>query len=217
MAAAATRAGRAHGARLVAVTKYVEPEIARLLVTECGVTELAENRPQELWRKADALAELKGVSWHLIGHLQRNKVKRTLPLVASIDSVDSLRLSEEISREAVAQQLLADVLVELNVSGEATKHGLAPDQLGPLLEEVAKLPRLCVLGLMTMAGLEGGPEKSRRDFATLRQIKERFPEIYAPNITFIELSMGMSGDFEIAIEEGATMVRVGSALFEGIV
>jgi len=217
MAAAATRAGREHAARLVAVTKYVEPEIARLLVTECGVTELAESRPQELWHKAEALAELKGVMWHLIGHLQRNKVKRTLPLVACIDSADSLRLLEEISREAVARQLLADVLIELNVSGDATKHGLVPDQLEPLLEEVAKLPRLCVLGLMTMASLEGGPEKARRDFATLRQIKERFPEIYAPNITFIELSMGMSGDFEIAIEEGATMVRVGSALFEGLV
>ena len=215
MAAAAARAGREHGARLVAVTKYVEPEIARLLVTECGLTELAESRPQELWRKAEALRDQR-VAWRLIGHLQRNKVKRTLPLVASIDSADSLRLLQDISREAVALERTADVLIEVNVSGDAAKHGLQPEELEPLLEEVANLPRLFVLGLMTMASLEGGPEKARRDFTALRELKERFPEMYAPNIAFLELSMGMSGDFEAAIEEGATIVRVGSALFEGL-
>jgi pyridoxal phosphate enzyme (YggS family) len=233
MAAAAARAGREHGARLVAVTKYVEPEIARLLVTECGVTELAESRPQELWRKVEALEDISTIwrkseraagepaephaVWHLVGHLQRNKVKRTLPLVGCIDSADSLRLLEEISREAVVQQLIADVLIEVNISGDPTKHGIQPGELEPLLEATAKLPRVFVLGLMAMASLGGGPEEARREFETLRQLKERFPEMYAPNIAFIELSMGMSGDFEIAIEEGATMVRVGSALFEGLV
>ena len=116
-----------------------------------------------------ALKDQRGVFWHLIGPLQRNKVKRTLPLVGCIDSADSLRLLEEISRETVAQHLIVtDVLIEVNVSGDAAKHGLAPNLLEPLLEEVAKLPKVYVLGLMTMASLEGGPEKARRDFAALR-------------------------------------------------
>jgi uncharacterized pyridoxal phosphate-containing UPF0001 family protein len=185
MAAAAARAGREHGARLVAVTKYVEPDIARLLVTECGLNELAESRPQELWRKVEALSDISGtwhqnanvpveqqVTWHLIGHLQRNKVKRTLPLVGCIQSVDSLRLLEEISREAVAP-IIADVLIEVNVSGDLTKHGLPPAQLESLLEQVQNFPRVYVLGLMTMASLEGGLDKARRDFAALRELKDR--------------------------------------------
>ena len=232
MAAAAARAGREHGARLVAVTKYVEPEIARLLATECGLKELAESRPQELWRKVEALSDISGtwhksertanvpverlVTWHLIGHLQRNKVKRTLPLVGCIQSVDSLRLLEEISREAVAP-IVADVLIEVNVSGDAAKHGVPPDQVESLLAQASQLPRLCVLGLMTMAGLEGGPDKARRDFAMLRELKNRIEPNCPPYVVMTELSMGMSGDYEIAIEEGATMVRVGSALFEGVV
>ncbi len=216
IAAASARAGRKDPARLIAVTKYVEPEVARLLVTECGLIELAESRPQELWRKAEAL-EAQRIAWHLIGHLQRNKVKRTLPLVACIESADSLRLLEEISREAVALQRVADVLIEVNVSGDAAKHGVLPGQVEPLLAQASQLPRLCVLGLMTMAGLEGGPDKARRDFAALRELKQRIEANCPANVAMIELSMGMSGDFEIAIEEGATMVRVGSALYEGIV
>jgi pyridoxal phosphate enzyme (YggS family) len=224
MAAAAARAGREHGARLIAVTKYVEPEVARLLAVECGVQDLAESRPQELWQKADALKDLPRIAWHLIGHLQRNKVKRTLPLVWYLQSVDSPRLLEEISREAVAQNLIANVLIEVNVSGDAAKHGVSPDQLEPLLSQVRTLPRVFVRGLMTMAGLESDPEQTRREFAALRQLKERMDLIFQPleldlppQVTMIELSMGMSGDYEIAIEEGATMVRIGSALFEGIV
>jgi pyridoxal phosphate enzyme (YggS family) len=224
MAAAAARAGREQGARLIAVTKYVAPEIARLLAIECGVQELAESRPQELWEKADALKNITGVAWHLIGHLQRNKVKRTFPLVSCIQSVDSLRLLQEISREAVAQNLIANVLIEVNVSGDAAKHGVSPEQLEPLLSQVQTLPRLFVRGLMTMAGLESDSEQTRREFAALRRLKERMDLIFQPQeldlppqVTMIELSMGMSGDYGIAIEEGATMVRVGSALFEGIV
>lgn len=239
MAAAAVRAGREPGARLIAVTKYVEPEIARLLATECGVHDLAESRPQELWRKAAALSDIsvswpaagqtiakrpREVCWHLIGHLQRNKVKRTLPLVGYLQSVDSPRLLEEISREAVAQNLIANVLIEVNVSGDAAKHGVSPEQLEPLLSQVQALPRLFVRGLMTMAGLESDSEQTRREFAALRRLKERTELNFepleldrAPQVAMTELSMGMSGDYEIAIEEGATMVRVGSALFEGIV
>jgi len=236
IAAAAARSGRsADAVVLVGVTKYVEPAIARLLV-EAGLEDLGESRPQELWRKFEALADLsvgspstdrdrlhpagssasRRVHWHLIGHLQRNKVRRTLPLVACIHSADSLRLLEEISREAIAINWPADVLLEVNISRDAAKHGFKPEEIEPLFPEILKLRNLYVLGLMTMAGLEGGVERARRDFATLRELSERLKSECPPQIVLNELSMGMSGDYEVAIEEGATMVRVGSALFEGI-
>jgi len=215
VAAATRRAGReANEVTLVGVTKYVEPPVARLLV-EAGLTQLAESRPQELWNKATALADL-NITWHLIGHLQRNKVRRTLPLVTCIHSADSLRLLEEISREGVAQNRNTDVLLEINISGEAAKHGLAPSEVGSLLPRIAELPQLCVRGLMSMASLEGGPEEARRNFAALRELREKLGPDCPANVALRELSMGMSGDFEIAIEQGATIVRVGSALFEGV-
>jgi pyridoxal phosphate enzyme (YggS family) len=220
MAAAATRAGRSDEPQLIAVTKYVEPEVARLLVTECGVPTLAESRPQELWRKAEALSDLKDAArakWHLIGHLQRNKVKPTLPFVDCIQSVDSLRLIEEIRRQAAAQDLQVDVLLEVNVSGDQSKHGLRPDEVESVLEQVQISPRVCVKGLMAMASLEGGPVTARGNFAALRELRDRLWNTCTSRVLFRHLSMGMSGDFEIAIEEGATMVRVGSALFEGLV
>jgi PLP dependent protein len=214
IAAAAQRAGRtADEILLVGVTKYVDPATARLLV-QAGLTELGESRPQELWSKAAALAELK-VNWHLIGHLQRNKVRRTLPLATCIHSADSLRLLEEISREAVSQSLVAKVLLEVNISGDAAKHGLAAHEVEALLPKIAELPQIQVLGLMTMAALEGGAAKTRRDFAALRELRDKLSSS-ASNVVLADLSMGMSGDFEIAVEEGATIVRVGSALFEGI-
>lgn len=165
--------------------------------------------------KAEALADRK-IMWHLIGHLQRNKVQRTLPFVVCIHSVDSLRLMQELSREAVAQSWVADVLLEVNTSGESAKNGLAPDEVEPLFPEIAKLPRFFVLGLMTMAGLGGGMDRARRNFAALRELFDRLKPNCPPNVAMIELSMGMSGDYEVAIEEGATIVRIGSALFEGV-
>jgi pyridoxal phosphate enzyme (YggS family) len=215
MAAAAIRAGRKFGARLVAVTKYVEPAIARLLVTECGLTELAESRPQELWTKAEALADLR-IEWHLIGHLQRNKVRRTLPLTALIQSADSLRLLAEIDREAAAIGCSVDVLLEVNTSGEAAKHGFQPVELPTFLPQIAALKNICVQGLMTMASLEGGTEAARRNFTALRELRDLLSGDCPPAMHLTELSMGMSGDYEIAIEEGATMIRIGSALFEGL-
>jgi len=218
MADAAQRSGREHGPRLIAVTKYVEPGIARLL-SQIGTSELGESRPQELWRKAETLKAVDPahpIFWHLIGHLQRNKVRRTLPFVACIQSVDSLSLLEEISKEAVAQSLVANVLLEVNTSGEEAKHGFQPDEIESLFPKIFKLPRLNVLGLMTMAALEGGLGRARLNFAALRELKERLLPHCDQNVQMLELSMGMSGDFEVAIEEGATIVRVGSALFEGI-
>jgi hypothetical protein len=219
MAAAAARAGRGpHEVLLVGVTKYVDLDLTRRLIEETDIKHLGESRPQDLWRKIESLGEA-DVSWHMIGHLQRNKVRRTLGLFwgVVIHSGDSLRLLEEISREAAAIDRPADVLLEVNVSGDASKHGFRPDELAPLLPQIAALPNLYVLGLMTMAGLEGGSLKARRDFAALRELRDQLAPNCPDRIMLNELSMGMSGDYEIAIEEGATMVRVGSALFEGIV
>ncbi len=212
--AAACSGRQPESVMLVGVTKYVESSVARLLI-EAGLNTLGESRPQQLWQKAEALADVK-VAWHLIGHLQRNKVKRTLPLVSCVHSVDSLRLLAEVSREAAAMQRTVDVLLEVNISGDGSKTGLKHDEIEPLFPEIGKQPNVRVLGLMTMAGLEGGVDSARRDFAALRELSERLKPKCAHNIRMNELSMGMSGDYEVAIEEGATIVRVGSALFEGI-
>ena len=215
IAAAAVRSGQSPEAvRLVGVTKYVDAPTARLLV-EAGLKDLGESRPQELWAKAAALTDVKP-QWHLIGHLQRNKVARTLPLVRVIHSADSLRLLEEISRVAQGLNLRSEVLLEVNVSGDATKHGFQPVELDPLLPQIAKLPSLFVLGLMTMAAREGDLDRARRDFAGLRELRDRLAVNCPQGVLLNDLSMGMSGDFEVAIEEGATIVRVGSALFEGV-
>jgi len=217
IASAAARSGRpADDVRLVGVTKYVEPPIARLLV-EAGLTELGESRPQELWRKSKALVDLNlplNLSWHLIGHLQRNKVKRTLQAASWIHSGDSLALLQEIDRES--GPVIHDVLLEINISGETAKHGFRPDEIEPLIPEINKLQNIDICGLMTMAGLEGGLDRARRDFSELRELRDKLKPSCPPWIRLNELSMGMSGDYEVAIEEGATIVRVGSALFEGI-
>jgi PLP dependent protein len=209
---AALRAGRSAGEiRLVAVTKYMSLEATRALV-KCGCLDLGESRPQTLWEKGATLAELP-VRWHMIGHLQRNKVKRTLPYLALLHSGDSLRLLEEANREAGAAGRKLDVLLEVNVSGDEAKHGFQPEQVEPLLPQIAALEHVAVRGLMTMAALEGGPERARRDFAALRELRDRLKNVCPASIKLSELSMGMSGDFEVAVQEGATMVRVGTAIF----
>lgn len=218
IAAAAEAAGRAADEiTLVGVTKYVSSHEARALV-EAGCLDLGESRPQELWSKADALGELAPASghsirWHLIGHLQRNKLRRTLPLVSLIHSVDSQRLLAAIDAEwqthaAAQNQQLPPlrVLLEVNTSGEAAKHGFAPDAVEQLVATAAQFPRVQICGLMTMAALEGGLDVAARNFAQLRTLADR--------LHLKECSMGMSGDFEVAIREGATIVRVGSALWE---
>jgi len=215
IAAAAGRSRRhADQIKLVGVTKYVEPAVARLLV-EAGVTDLGESRPQELWRKAEALADLK-VNWHAIGHLQRNKVRRTLEYSPLIHSVDSLRLLEEIDRDSAVGGKTTSVLLEVNISGDAAKHGLSPHEVESLFPSIIKFGHIRVRGLMTMSGLESGPDQTRREFAELHEVAERLNPKCSDNISMNELSMGMSEDFEIAIEEGATIVRIGSALFEGV-
>jgi pyridoxal phosphate enzyme (YggS family) len=154
------------------------------------------------------------ICWHLIGHLQRNKVRRTLPLVSWVHSADSLRLLEEIDREAAALGWRPGVLLEINVSGDPTKHGFRAEELDALLPRLAHLPSLNVRGLMCMAAREGDLDVARRNFAELRELRDRLRQAVPDNVRLDELSMGMSGDFEAAIKEGATMVRIGSALFE---
>lgn len=220
--AAARRSGRSPAdVKLVAVTKYVSVDIARQLI-EAGCHDLGESRPQELWAKAEALQEpestqrRQAVHWHLIGHLQRNKVQRTLPLVSMVHSADSLRLLETLDHAAHDLQIRMPVLIEVNISGNATKHGFAPQELEPNLAKLAAFSSLDIRGLMTMASRDGDVAQARREFAQLRQLRDRLRNLVPPNAKLDELSMGMSGDFEVAIEEGATIVRVGSALYEGI-
>ena len=215
IAEAAAHSGRTPEAiTLVAVTKYVGPAEVRALVA-AGCTVLGESRPQQFWEKAEALQDLP-VKWHMIGHLQRNKVRRTLPLVGMVESADNLRLIEAIDRTAGELGLRVPILLEVNISGEAAKHGFRPDEVEPLLPPLAALSNVEVQGLMGMAGLQGGLDAARRDFAALRQLQQRLQANCPQGIGLDELSMGMSRDYETAIRQGATIVRVGSALYEGI-
>lgn len=220
---AASQAGRsADEIRLIGVTKYVDADLTGE-VFRAGCHALGESRPQELWEKAEQLADTcPGLEWHLIGHLQRNKVRRTLPHVAWIHSGDSERLLTTLNEEAKRLIELGNilqpprVLLEVNISGDRNKHGF-DSGAGP--ELLAKLPGWSFLrfeGLMGMASLEGGREQAQRDFAQLRELRDVWQTHCPPGVMLSELSMGMSGDYDLAIAEGATMVRVGSAIFEGV-
>lgn len=216
IAAACERCGRDPSAvRLVAVTKYAPIEAVRELVA-LGHLDLGENRPQQLLERAALLDGLDGpdgpgVRWHLIGTLQRNKARKVLPVASLIHSADDFRLLETLDRLAGELSLRPRVLLEVNVSGEATKHGFRPDELASLWRQVAAFGRLDIAGLMTMAPYSEDPEQVRPVFRALRKLRDELAA--AGPLPLPELSMGMSGDFEAAIEEGATIVRVGSALF----
>ncbi|MBN1506837.1 MAG: YggS family pyridoxal phosphate-dependent enzyme [Sedimentisphaerales bacterium] len=215
IADAAARSGRSEGdVRLVAVTKAVaEEEIAALAAL--GQRDLGENRVEQLLpRTARARAAGLDVRWHMIGHLQRRKVRDLLPEVALIHGVDSLRLAEEIDKRAAAAALpAAAVLLEVNVSGEEQKYGLRPDELPEVLRQAAALRHVEVRGLMTMAPLSDDAELSRPVFRALRELCDRLNEAGVYPRPLAELSMGMSQDYAVAVEEGATLVRVGTALF----
>ena len=164
-----------------------------------------------VWRKAAALPPL--VHWHMIGHLQRNKVERTLPLVARVHAVDSVRLLRALEEAAKSRQTPLPALLEVNASGEASKHGFRPDELPALADEVAALAWLRVEGLMTMAAYEEDAERCRPTFAALRTLRDELRRLVEARHTLEHLSMGMSNDFTVAIEEGSTCVRVGTAIF----
>jgi pyridoxal phosphate enzyme (YggS family) len=224
IAEAAARAGREPtGISLMAVTKYVVSDLVRALYG-LGLRDFGESTAQGLAARVRELEDLRGACWHLIGHLQRNKVRRVLPLVRSVHSVDSERLLRAILEEADRQKLPPpELYVEVNVSREPQKTGLEPEALCGLLElaksEGSTRPgmgesREAVAGLMTMAPYSDDPEGSREVFGELRRLRDQYVrEGLLPEGA--GLSMGMSVDFEVAIEEGATIVRVGSALFEG--
>ena len=204
---------RAHRQRqevtLIAVTKSVGIGVARI-VAELGVLDLGESRPQELWRKADGMKDLP-VRWHMIGHLQRNKIDRTLPLVHCFHSGDSERLLLALETAAAKQARLVPVLLEVNASREASKGGFAPEEVPALSELIRRLPHLQIAGLMAMAADTDNPEQARMTFRELRQLRDGCTGFSLPH-----LSMGMSNDFESAIEEAATFIRIGTTLFEGL-
>lgn len=218
IAAACARAGRSpREVTLVAVTKYAEMSWVRGLV-DLGIRNLAESRPQQLIERAEQFPS--DIRWHLIGHLQRNKVKQVLPRTTLVHSVDSLRLLERIGEVVGAAP--ADhphrprVLLEVNVSGESAKDGLSITELTSQWDALQAVPNVDLVGLMTMAPLVDDPEAARPVFRELRQLRDRLAVRAAPHVKLTDLSMGMSGDFAVAIEEGATLVRIGSRLFEGL-
>lgn len=208
IAAAADRAGRrADAVLLVAVTKTVP--VARIRdAAALGLRAFGENRVQESREKIPAVP---GVSWHLIGSLQRNKAKEAARLFQVVHSIESEALVEELGRRAEQEGRVVDALIQVNVAGEPQKHGAAPGETGALVRRAAALPGLRLRGLMTIAPAVANPEEARPVFRALRELRDRVGE--ETGIVLPELSMGMSDDFEVAVEEGATMVRVGRAIF----
>lgn len=214
IAGACARAGRRRAdVTLIAVTKKVTSSVAALL-PELGIVDLGENRPQELWRKAPEITA--PVRWHLIGHLQRNKIERTLPLVHCIHAVDSLRLLEALEHAAGSLGRRLPVLLEVNASREMSKHGWAPEEIPALAPRLRELRHLEVRGLMTMAALLEDPEECRPVFRQTRVLLERMRAEVGAAQPLDQLSMGMTNDFEVAIEEGATFIRLGTVFFEGL-
>ena len=220
IAAAARRAGRDPDAiTLVAVSKTHGPEMVAAAYA-AGLRIFGENRVEEAAPKALAVARLLSgrssadgdLSWHMIGHLQSRKAEDVLPWADMIHSVDSVKLAARLSRFCMAAGRDLPILLEANVSGEASKYGLTPDALLAAVEAIAALPGLRLQGLMTMAPIVPDPEQARPVFAALRRLRERLARQY-PAIDWRHLSMGMTDDFEVAIEEGATMVRIGRAIF----
>ncbi len=209
--AAALKAGRDPASvRLVAVSK-TNPATLVNEAARAGQRLFGENYVQELAVKAQAVTE--PVEWHFIGHLQSNKVRQIAGMVTMIHSVDRFSLAEEIDRQWAKLGLSCDVLVQVNIAGESTKSGTTAAAAVELVTAVARLPHLRVKGVMTMPPFFDDPEGSRPYFRALRELAEEIDRLVIPGVTMTELSMGMSGDFEVAIEEGATLVRVGSAIF----
>lgn len=195
---------------LVAVTKTVTAQEAQQ-VMDAGVLTLGENRVQSLLEKYEFLKDKP--QWHLIGHLQTNKVKYIADKVSLIHSVDSLKLAEEIDRKFKENQRTAEILIQVNVSGEESKFGITPDESIGLVEKIAELENVRIKGLMTMAPLTATPDECRKYFYGLKKLSCDIADRKYQGVDMRHLSMGMSGDYKEAILEGATIVRVGSALF----
>lgn len=194
---------------MVAVTKSVDSNAANELV-ELGVTDLAENRVDKLLEKKQSLLQNQQIKWHLIGNLQRRKVKLIINEIDYFHALDSLRLAQEIQKRAEHQ---INCFIEVNVSGEESKHGIQPKELPSFIEELEGLDKINVIGLMTMAPYEASQQEVRDIFSTLKRLQESMKKLNLQYSPCTELSMGMSQDFKTAIEEGATFVRIGTALF----
>ena len=215
IAAAARRVGRDPASvTLMAVSKTVEP--ARILdAYAAGIRVFGENRVQEFQEKSPALASLNASEWHLIGHLQSNKARKSVELFQAVDSLDSLRLGEKLDQAAAQLNKALPVLIEINVGGESSKSGIPLDSpdLEELLRAAGRLEHLEIRGLMAVPPLTGTPEAARPYFRLLRDSRDSIAARKLPRIGMDVLSLGMSHDFEIAIEEGSTCVRVGTAIF----
>jgi PLP dependent protein len=215
VARAAARAGRSPGAiTLMAVSKTVEPERIREAYA-AGLRVFGENRVQEFAGKAEALADLAEAQWRLIGHLQSNKARKAAELFSSVDSVDSPRLAEKLNEAAKQQGKILDLLIEIKTGGEESKSGLSPaaPELEDLLQAAPRLEQVRIRGLMTVPPFTDDPEGARLYFQRLRELRDRIAARKLPAVAMDALSMGMSHDFEVAIEEGSTCVRVGTAIF----
>lgn len=197
--------------RLVAVSKTMPAEIVKEAI-EAGMTDFGENYIQEARDKITALSACP-VSWHYIGHLQSNKAKYAVRMFDLIHSVDSLKLAAELDKFAKKNDKVQDILIQVNVAKEESKSGIYEEDAIQLLTEIARLKNVAVKGLMTMPPFFNAPDRVRPYFAALRELRDRIVNEKIPGISMKELSMGMTGDFEAAIEEGATMVRVGTAIF----
>jgi hypothetical protein len=195
---------------LIAVSKTKPVEMLKEAY-DYGCRDFGENKVQELVDKYEELP--KDIRWHMIGHLQTNKVKYIVDKVFLIHSVDSLRLAEEINKEAVKKNVKVDILIEVNVAGEETKFGTTCDEVKELVREISKLPNICIKGLMTIAPYVENAEENRVYFNKLKQLAVDIDKENIDNVSMKILSMGMTGDYPIAVSEGATYVRVGTGIF----
>lgn len=195
---------------LIAVSK-TKPTDMLLEAYHENIREFGENKVQELCEKYEQLP--KDIHWHMIGHLQRNKIKPLMNKVTLIHSVDSYRLAESISKEAVKAEVDIDILIEVNVANEESKFGVTTEETPALVEEISKLPNIHIKGLMTIAPFVSNPEENREIFRKLKQLSIDIKNKKLDNVSMCELSMGMTNDYEVAIEEGATYVRVGTGIF----
>ncbi|MGQ7658242.1 YggS family pyridoxal phosphate-dependent enzyme [Streptococcus suis] len=210
VAKAAEKAGRpSESVKVIAVTKYVDSSIANQLVNT-GITHIGENRVNQFLEKYNALAD-KQLTWHLIGTLQRRKVKDIIPFVDYFHALDSVKLAQEIDKRATK---IVKCFLQVNVSGEESKHGFAVSEIDTALAEISLLENIELVGLMTMAPIDATDDELDEIFSKMQEIQEELATRNLPRMPFTELSMGMSGDFERAIAHGATYVRIGSAFFE---
>lgn len=209
--AACERSGRSRDeVTLIAVSKTKPVSMIEELLPG-GTRDFGENKVQELCEKYELLP--RDIRWHLIGHLQRNKVKYIVDKACLVHSVDSLRLARAISEEGVKKQVTVPVLIEVNIAGEESKYGVKPEETESLIREIAKLPAISIQGLMTIAPFVEDPEDNRTYFANMKKLCVDIKGKNIDNVVMNVLSMGMTGDYEVAIEEGATMIRVGTGIF----